>query len=369
CIAFSNIMEIWRLAPILNYILLSVVNVILFRQTKNFKLLTTIQLLLILISPIATQIVQGGFSQSGGVAIASIFAPIGALLFLSIKRSRFIFYICMAMLVLGTAIEFFYLPEEIVIDPNISLILFLFVYLSIIVIVYFVFESFVQKNNVYQIQLAKEKERSESLLLNILPHSIALELKESGWSKAKGYASATVVFTDFVKFSGSTKFLTPGKLVEQLDVYFRAFDDIVEKHGVEKIKTIGDAYLFASGIPEENHNHASVAIKAALDMQKAIVEIQNQTDISHPYEMRLGIHSGPLVAGVVGKKKFAYDIWGDTVNVAARIEQNGIPGEVVISKATYELTKHRFKSVSEGMVEGKNVGQFEIFRVVKKMEL
>lgn len=369
CIVFSNILEVWRLYPILIYIFLSAINVFIFHRTKKFNLLTTVQVLLILVMPIATQIAQGGFAQSGGVSIAAIYAPIGALIFLRIKQARIILFLSLIMLSLAAIFEFFYIPDEIIIDPTISLVLFLFVFMAIFVIVYFVFESFVHKNNIYQMQLAKEKERSESLLLNILPQSVAFELKESGWSKARGFASATVVFTDFVKFSSSTKFLTPGKLVEQLDVYFRAFDDIVEKHKVEKIKTIGDAYLFASGIPEENHNHASIAIDVALDMQKAIAEIQQREEISHPYQMRLGIHSGPLVAGVVGKKKFAYDIWGDTVNLAARIEQNGIPGEVLISRQTYELTKHRYKSVSEGVIEGKNVGKLEIFRVIEKIEL
>ena len=151
--------------------------------------------------------------------------------------------------------------------------------------------------------------------------------------------------------------------MEQLDVYFRVFDDVTEKYGLEKIKTIGDAYLFAGGIPIENHTHAKDAVQAALEIQEKVKEISQSGDIEHPFQLRVGIHSGPLVAGVVGKKKFAYDIWGNTVNIAARIEQNGIPGKVLISESTYHLISSTFDCQKEDTITAKNIGDLEIYSV------
>ena len=204
------------------------------------------------------------------------------------------------------------------------------------------------------------------MLLNILPSEIAIELKNSGWTKARGYASATVVFSDIIGFSSTARYLTPGKLVEELGLYFGAFDDIMEKYGLEKIKTIGDAYMFVGGIPTESNTHAHDAVRAALEMQKEVERIKSSGQISFPFTLRVGIHSGPIVAGVVGRKKFVYDVWGETVNMAARMEQKGEAGRVNISESTYYLVQNEFNCTPRGKISAKNVGDIEMYFVEEK---
>jgi adenylate cyclase len=186
-----------------------------------------------------------------------------------------------------------------------------------------------------------EKERSENLLLNILPAAVAEELKDKGEAEARSFDQVSVLFTDFKGFTAMSEKVTPKQLVRDLHECFSAFDRICAKHGIEKIKTIGDAYMAAGGLPTPNSTHAMDAINAALQMRDFIAEGKaRKVAAGLPYfEIRIGIHTGPVVAGIVGVKKFAYDIWGDTVNTAARMESSGEVGQVNISEATYELVK------------------------------
>ena len=204
--------------------------------------------------------------------------------------------------------------------------------------------------------IEREQLRSDELLLNILPVMIAEELKENGKATARKYASATVLFSDFVGFSRIASRTSPEKLVEMLDGTFRAFDDITARHGLEKIKTIGDAYMCVGGIPVADPDHASRTVAAALELQTYL----RQTGI---FSARIGIHSGPVVAGVVGQRKFAYDIWGDTVNQAARLERAGQPGEVTVSAATCALLGEQYHCDHTGTFEAKNIGQLDRYVV------
>ena len=200
------------------------------------------------------------------------------------------------------------------------------------------------------------KAQSDSLLLNILPDEIAEELKKFGKSYARKHDQVSVLFSDIKGFSSVAETLTPVKLVTQLDEVFGAFDNIIAKYDMEKIKTIGDAYMCACGLPLPDEENAIKAVKAGIDMQRFINEfgLANKIQNLPVFEVRIGIHTGPLVAGVVGLKKFAYDIWGNTVNLASRMEQHSEAGKVNISGETYKLIKDQFRCTHRGRIETKS---------------
>ncbi len=214
--------------------------------------------------------------------------------------------------------------------------------------------------------LAKEIERSDALLANILPRKTIDELKRNGFVTPASYDSVSVLFTDFKGFTLVAEKMTPEELVGELDRCFRAFDAIAQKYGLEKLKTIGDSYMCAGGIPETNGTHAVDCVLAALEMQafvKSLGEERASKGQSY-WEVRIGVHTGPVVAGVIGEKKFAYDIWGDTVNTASRMESSGTPGLVNVSEATYERVKEWFDAEYRGKVKAKNKGELDMYTVV-----
>ncbi|MFD1314112.1 adenylate/guanylate cyclase domain-containing protein [Namhaeicola litoreus] len=209
-----------------------------------------------------------------------------------------------------------------------------------------------------------EKDKSDDLLLNILPEETALELKKHGKVKAKSYNSVTVLFTDFKGFTTFAQHLTPEELVHSVDYYFSKFDEIMEKYGLEKIKTIGDAYMCAGGLMASSKNHAKSMVQAAIEMTNFV----SSTKLMKPagitcFDVRIGINTGPVVAGVVGTKKFAYDIWGDTVNVAARMESMSEPGMINISEDTFELINDVYDCEYRGEIEAKNKGLMKMYFV------
>jgi adenylate cyclase len=213
--------------------------------------------------------------------------------------------------------------------------------------------------------IAKEKERSEKLLLNILPYETAEELKEKGSATPKHYEMVSVLFTDFKGFTSITEKLSPQELVEELNHCFLGFDHIIDKNNLEKIKTIGDAYMCAGGIPVENSTNPIDIVKAGLEIKKYMDDLKKEKEARGEgyWEIRIGIHTGPVIAGVVGKNKFAYDIWGDAVNTASRMESSGIPGKVNISGATYNLIKDYFDCTYRGKIQAKNKGEIDMYLV------
>ncbi len=214
-------------------------------------------------------------------------------------------------------------------------------------------------------ELAAAKQQSDELLLNILPQETAEELKQYGRAKAKRFENVTVFFSDFKGFTKIAALLEPEELVAEIDYCFREFDRIIEANGLEKIKTIGDAYMCAGGIPSPTEQHASKVVQAALEIQEFMQQLaQEKKAKNEPYfETRIGIHTGSIVAGIVGIKKFAYDIWGDTVNIAARMEDTGAVGKVNVSSATYELIKSEFSCIHRGKIEVKNKGMIDMYYV------
>lgn len=213
--------------------------------------------------------------------------------------------------------------------------------------------------------IEEERQKSEALLLNILPSETAEELKLNGKSEPRRFEEVSVLFTDFVSFSKVSERVTADVLVNEIHHYFSAFDNIISKYNLEKIKTIGDSYMCAGGIPVSLSDHACLTVRAALE----IADFVNKTRLERlktgelSFEIRIGVHSGPVVAGIVGIRKFAYDIWGDTVNYASRMESSGQPGRVNISGITYNLIKHRFKCTYRGKIEAKGKGYLDMYFV------
>jgi len=210
-------------------------------------------------------------------------------------------------------------------------------------------------------RIAIEKKHSDELLLNILPFETAEELKATGTAKARHFDQVTVLFTDFTDFTEQTERLDPEELVSLVNECFSAFDRIMAKHGVEKIKTIGDAYMAAGGLPTSNNTHPDDVIRAAMEIQAFMNEFRNNHRAG--FKIRIGINTGPVVAGIVGIKKFQYDIWGDTVNTASRMESSGEVGQVNISENTYELVKHQFTCTYRGEIEAKGKGKIKMYFV------
>jgi adenylate cyclase len=213
----------------------------------------------------------------------------------------------------------------------------------------------------YYRSISKQKKISESLLLNILPAETAMELKKNGKVDAVKIDHVTVLFTDFVSFSKYAEHVEPEQLVKSIDFYFKGFDEITTKYGLEKIKTIGDSYMCACGLPTANPTHAKNVLLAAKEMIALVDSVLNVKDELSHFNVRIGVHTGPVVAGIVGIKKWQYDIWGDTVNIASRMESKSEPGRINMSETTYKEIKDEFDCEYRGEIEVKNRGLLKMY--------
>ncbi len=233
-----------------------------------------------------------------------------------------------------------------------------------LLLIFFVYRGYRQKQKA-NIIITHEKKRSDELLLNILPAEVAEELKQKGSTEAKQFNDVTVMFTDFKNFSQISEKLSPAELVAEIHTCFKAFDHIIGGHNIEKIKTIGDSYMCAGGLPVANTTNAIDVVSAAMEIQKFMQQhvLNRKNEGKEVFEIRIGIHTGPVVAGIVGVKKFAYDIWGDTVNIASRMESSGEAGKLNISGSTYQLVKDKFKCVHRGKIQAKNKGELDMYFV------
>ena len=252
--------------------------------------------------------------------------------------------------------------DELQIQKNKNETIFLYIGLVVMLFVIgLVVRSNMKQNKSNKI-ITREKKRSDELLLNILPAEVAEELKDKGSAEAKYFQEVTVFFSDFVGFTKVAERMTPQQLVNELDACFKGFDHIMTKYNIEKIKTVGDAYLAVSGLPMTDPNHAEKIIRAAIEIREFQIERKKQLG-DMTFEVRIGAHSGSVVAGIVGVKKFAYDIWGDTVNTAARMEQNSMPGKINISEVTYQIVKDKFACEFRGKIQAKNKGELSMYFV------
>jgi adenylate cyclase len=334
---------------------------VLFARTRSFRLLLVIQLLDILLTTTTGQMLVGGFLPSGGVGLWGILAPLGALVFLEVRDAiRWFGGFVLVFLLTGIAGELLFRDAHLPIAFTTTMLA-----LNVIgagAIAFMLLATFAKQRNAALAALRIEQEKSELLLTNILPGSIAERLKAASQTIADHFGSASILFADVVDFTPLSQRLPPAEVVGILDHLFSRFDTLVERHGLEKIKTIGDAYMAAAGVPDPRPDHARRAALLALDMREAVATsgIVEGTRL----ELRIGINSGPVIAGVIGTKRFLYDLWGDAVNTASRMESHGTPGEIQITPTTHELLKDEFVCARRGTIEVKGKGPMETWYLV-----
>jgi adenylate cyclase len=338
------------------YFAVSLGSLVVFARTGSFRLFLVIQLLDILLTTTSGQMFVGGFLPSGGVGLWGILAPLGALVFLEVRRAiQWFGAFVVVFLLTGIAGEVFF--RDAGFPSWFSTTMLALNVIGAGAVAFTLLASFAKQRNEALVALRAEQERSEALIKNVLPSSIAERLKAATGSIADHVEAASILFADVVDFTPFAQRLSPAEVVGTLDHLFSHFDTLVEKHGLEKIKTIGDCYMAAAGVPDPCADHASRAASLALDIQAAVASsaIVDQDGL----KLRIGINSGPVTAGVIGTKRFLYDLWGDAVNTASRMESNGSPGEIQITRATYELLKDEFVCQPRGTIEVKGKGPME----------
>ena len=341
------------------YIIVSYASLLIFYRSKKFEYFTFTQLVMLLVMPFFMQWAIGGYEASSGIAIWAILSPIGALMILGARQSTPWLILFAVLALVSWKLNYLFAGNSLPIPRHIKDTFFLMNIMGTACILYGVMRYFQsQKEHTLQ-ELALEQGRSEKLLLNILPKSIANRLKDNDMRIADSHESVTVLFADIVGFTKLTASMPPAELVELLSQLFSRFDSLAEQHGLEKIKTIGDGYMVVGGAPMSLEGHASVIAKLALQMQQAVVAFNAETKMK--LQMRIGISSGAVVAGVIGTSKFAYDIWGDPVNMASRMEQTALPGTIQVSEATYKLIKSDCKLESRGLVQIKGKGEVNTY--------
>jgi adenylate cyclase len=342
------------------YFAVSLGSLVIFARTKRFGPFVTAQLLAILLTTTIGQMVAGGFLPGGGAGLWGLLAPLGALVFLEVRQAIrwFVAFLC-AFVLLGVAGELFFPPAPV---PHwFTATMLALNVVGTAAIAFTVLASFANQRNAALAALRIEQARSEALITNVLPTTIAERLKGDSGSIADHVDSASVLFADIVDFTPLAQRLSPAEVVDTLDRLFSLFDGLVEQHGLEKIKTIGDCYMAAAGVPDPCADHAQRAALLALDMRAAMDGTRNGAG---PLELRIGINSGPVTAGVIGRKRFLYDLWGDAVNTASRMESNGTPGRIQITRATYELVKDAFVCEERGTIPVKGKGEMETWYLI-----
>lgn len=343
------------------YAVFSTVSLIAFARSRNYRLFRFTQLLLILLLPFLLQIALGGFINSSAVILWSIICPIGALAFGG-PRSALRWFLAYLALVVFSGLVQPYVRTGNNLSPFLIILFFVLNITAISSILMVILAFFIsQKDRAFDL-LAVEQAKSDGLLLNILPKEIAPILKNQPGTIARHYDSASILFADIVNFTPWSAELPAKEMVEMLNEIFSYFDSLLDKYGVEKIRTIGDNYMAASGVPTPRPDHAQALARMALDM---CAYIRNRPPrAGKRLDFRIGINSGPVIAGVIGKRKFVYDLWGDPVNTASRMESSGEAGKIQITCETYELIKDEFLCEPRGMIAVKGKGEMKTWYLV-----
>jgi adenylate cyclase len=328
------------------------INTAIFAYTRNFRVYRFTQLLLILLLPWLLTLSLGGFKQSSVVIIWAALCPLGSLLLEDLRSTSFWIVGFVVLLVLTAALQPTLSPAAL--PETFVTWFFVFNVGAVIAVTFGLLHYFVGRRDFFQ-------QRAEMLLLNILPKEISDALKVERRTIADEFAAVSILFADVVGFTQMAAKMTPLELVDLLDQVFVCFDGLVERYDLEKIKTIGDCYMVASGVPRSRPDHATALVNLALDMQAAVAGARFG---GRQLAFRIGINSGPVVAGIIGRKKFIYDLWGESVNLASRMESHGRTQCIQITRNTYELVKDAFYCEARGMIDVKGAGQMEVWHVL-----
>ncbi|MDR7417439.1 MAG: adenylate/guanylate cyclase domain-containing protein [Armatimonadota bacterium] len=345
---------------------MALLSLLYLSRTKDFTTFRNVVLFMALTLPVSLQWALGGFAGSGAVLLWSAWPAIGQLMFEGPQKSITWFAAYLGLLALSAVLDPMFPSFAPSLPPAITALFFAMnialVTGSIYVTLgYFAFQrdEAMAALNRQHLLLQKEQERSEHLLLSILPKSVADRLKHDPTALAEECADATVLFADIVDFTRTSSDLPPEELIAWLNDLFSAFDRLTEQFGLEKIKTIGDAYMAVCGLPARHPDHAGAAAEMALAI---LAEVTGRTAPNgEPLSVRIGMHSGRVVAGVIGTRKFIYDLWGDTVNIASRMESQGVPGGVQVTQATYARLHDRYEFTSRGQIFVKGKGLMAAF--------
>lgn len=343
------------------YAVISSISVIAFARWRSYRFFRLSQLSLILLLPFLLQIALGGFINSSAVVLWSLICPIGALLFADVRQAirwflAYLLLVAVSGVLQGNVRSSNNLP------PGLIILFFVLNIGAISSIVFVLLAFFVSQKDLAFRLLRSEQEKAENLLLNILPKEIAARLKNQQGTIADAFDAASILYADLVNFTPLSVELPPKAMVELLNEIFSYFDSLVEKYGVEKIRTIGDNYMVASGVPTPRPDHAQALARVALDMREYLHN--RPPSYGRRIDFRIGLNSGPVVAGVIGRRKFQYDLWGDPVNTASRMESSGVAGEIQISRETYELVKGEFVCEPRGTVQVKGKGEMETWYLI-----
>jgi guanylate cyclase len=310
-------------------------------------------------------IILGGLMGSAMHVVWGLLTPLAALVVYGPKAARYCFAAYLGVLGLGAFLSYSTSHPINVLDPRGISVMMGINIIGVSAFAFGILHYFVHQRDLALGLLRSEREKSEALLLNILPKDIASILKNESRTIADHFDGASILFADVVDFTPMSAKMSPTELVELLNEVFSYFDMLVEKYDVEKIKTIGDCYMVASGVPRPRSDHAHVLVRLALEMRAFVSQ---RTFAEHKVSLRIGINSGSVVAGVIGRKKFIYDLWGDAVNTASRMESHGSEGTIQITRATYELIKSDFVCESRGTVYVKGKGEMEAWQIQGDLE-
>ena len=339
------------------YMLASIASLVVFRITRDFRLLRDVQLGIVLVVPFVAAVALGGLAPSGMVIIWGFLAPLGAIAFGSARIAWRWFAAFIITLVAVTPLSAILRPDAAAMSPGLVVA---FLVLNAVVVAFISFVLLVT----FARQREEAQRQADALLLNILPAEIAERLKADPRQIADQFDDASVLFADVVEFTPLSARLSASEVVSLLDRLFSGFDALADRYGVEKIKTVGDAYMVAAGVPASRPDHAQALAAMALDMRD-LVEADDFLDGLH-LRLRIGIDSGPVVAGVIGHRKFIYDLWGDTVNMASRMESQGTAGQIQIGRATYDRINGQFLCRPRGTIELKGKGAVDTWYLVAR---